>query len=71
VAPFSVVGGNPCKFIKWRFEEDMREILLGSAWWDWPVAEVKAVARTLCSSDMDAFIAYIRARKAPLAEPVL
>lgn len=71
VAPFSVVGGNPCKFIKWRFEEDTREILLGSAWWDWPVAEVKAVARTLCSSDMDAFIAYIKARKAPLAEQIL
>jgi len=63
VAPFSVVGGNPCKFIRWRFEEDVRELLLQAAWWDWPVEEVKAFARTLCSSDMPAFLDYIRERK--------
>ncbi|WP_166361168.1 CatB-related O-acetyltransferase [Pseudomonas akapageensis] len=66
VPPFAVVGGNPCKFIRWRFEEEIRELLLEAAWWDWPVDEVKAVARTLCSSDMDSFIAYIKARKAPV-----
>jgi len=62
VAPFSVVGGNPCKFIRWRFEEDVREELLQAAWWDWPMEEVKTVARTLCSSDMSAFLSYIRTR---------
>ncbi|AHG42362.1 acetyltransferase [Pseudomonas syringae CC1557] len=62
VAPYSVVGGNPCKFIRWRFDEDIRQLLLQAAWWDWPVEEVKSVARTLCSSDMDAFIDYIRQR---------
>ncbi|WP_297835604.1 CatB-related O-acetyltransferase [Pseudomonas sp.] len=64
VAPFSVVGGNPCKFIRWRFDEATRETLLRSAWWDWPVDEVKSVARTLSSSDIDTFIRYINARKA-------
>jgi len=63
VAPFAVVGGNPCKFIRWRFEEDVREELLQAAWWDWPMEEVKTVARTLCSSDMPAFLSYIRERK--------
>ena len=63
VAPFSVVGGNPCKFIRWRFEEDVRELLLQAAWWDWPMEEVKQVARTLCSSDMEAFLAYVRQRQ--------
>ncbi len=64
VPPFAVVGGNPCKFIRWRFEEDVRELLLQAAWWDWPVEEVKAVARMLCSSDQDSFIEYIKARTA-------
>lgn len=63
VAPFSVVGGNPCKFIRWRFEEDVREELLQAAWWDWPMEEVKTVARALCSSDMPAFLSYIRERQ--------
>ncbi|SOS25750.1 acetyltransferase [Pseudomonas syringae pv. avii] len=69
VAPYSVVGGNPCKFIRWRFEEDVRDLLLQAAWWDWPMEEVKSVARTLCSSDMDAFLAYIRQRQAPVKQP--
>ncbi|MDB6048981.1 MAG: cat [Pseudomonas sp.] len=62
VAPFAVVGGNPCKFIRWRFDEQTRETLLNAAWWDWPVDEVKAVARTLSSSDIDTFLHYIGAR---------
>ncbi|MDB6144148.1 MAG: acetyltransferase [Pseudomonas sp.] len=62
VAPYSVVGGNPCKFIRWRFDEETRETLLKAAWWDWPVSEVKQVARTLCSADIEAFLGYIKAR---------
>ncbi|MCY1389856.1 Chloramphenicol acetyltransferase [compost metagenome] len=64
VPPFAVVGGNPCKFIRWRFEEEVRELLLQAAWWDWPVEEVKVVARMLCSTDMDSFLEYIKARTA-------
>jgi chloramphenicol O-acetyltransferase type B len=62
VAPFSVVGGNPCKFIRWRFDEPTREALLQAAWWDWPMDEVKSVARTLCSDDIEAFLGYIKGR---------
>ncbi|MNG27280.1 Chloramphenicol acetyltransferase [compost metagenome] len=57
-----MVGGNPCKQIRWRFDEDVRNILLESAWWDWPMDEVKAVSRMLSSSDLDSFLAYIKAR---------
>lgn len=63
VPPFAVVGGNPCKFIRWRFDEDIRELLLKAAWWDWPMEEVKSAARMLCSADLDAFVAYIRHRQ--------
>lgn len=67
VAPFSVVGGNPCKFIRWRFEEDVRQLLLNAAWWDWPMDEVKALARTLSSDDLPALLEYIRVRQGALA----
>lgn len=63
VPPFAVVGGNPCKFIRWRFEEAIRDQLLEAAWWDWPMEEVKSVARMLSGSDLDGFLAYIRSRK--------
>lgn len=58
VPPYAVVGGNPCKFIRWRFEEPVRDRLLASAWWDWPLEEVKQAARYLCSNDIEAFLAY-------------
>jgi len=63
VPPFAVVGGNPCKFIRWRFEDAIRDQLLEAAWWDWPMEEVKSVARMLSGSDLDGFLAYIRSRK--------
>nr|WP_256737511.1 CatB-related O-acetyltransferase [Pseudomonas sp. dw_358] len=58
VPPYAVVGGNPCKFIRWRFDEPVRERLLACAWWDWPVAHVKAASRLLCSADMESFLHY-------------
>jgi acetyltransferase-like isoleucine patch superfamily enzyme len=64
VPPYAVVGGNPCKFIRWRFDEDVRAQLLEAAWWDWPMEEVKSVARNLCGPDLDAFLSYARARQA-------
>lgn len=67
IPPYAVVGGNPCRFIKWRFEENVREQLLASAWWDWPVAEVKAVAHLLCSDDLEAFLRYARDRQPAVA----
>lgn len=67
VAPFSVVGGNPCKFIRWRFDEEVRLLLLDAAWWDWPMDEVKAIARTLSSDDLPALLEYIRVRQGALA----
>lgn len=33
VKPYSVMGGNPARLIKYRFESDVRMILLKSQWW--------------------------------------
>lgn len=33
VEPYSVVGGNPARFIRWRFDPSVIDRLLGSRWW--------------------------------------
>jgi virginiamycin A acetyltransferase len=38
VPAFAVVGGNPARFIRWRFQPDVIEALSALRWWryDWP-----------------------------------
>ena len=42
VQPYSVVGGNPAKQIKYRFTETQIEELLKIKWWDWQIKKVMA-----------------------------
>ncbi|MEZ4357748.1 MAG: Vat family streptogramin A O-acetyltransferase [Eubacteriales bacterium] len=35
VEPYSIVGGNPAKLIRKRFNEEMTDLLLKLKWWDW------------------------------------
>lgn len=52
VAPYTVVGGNPAKEIKKRFQEDEIKILLEMQWWNWQLADLHAVMPLMCSSDI-------------------
>lgn len=36
VPPYAVVGGNPAKLLRMRFEPEFIEELLRVAWWEWP-----------------------------------
>lgn len=63
VAPFSIVAGNPARVIGWRFDEQTREALLASEWWNWPQEEVASVVERLCSEDATGFLEYARSRK--------
>ena len=49
VPAYSVVGGNPAKVIKHRFEAPDVDRLLRAAWWNWPPALVTEHARTIMS----------------------
>ena len=40
VPPFAIVGGNPARFIKWRFPDKLRESLLNIRWWDGPLEKI-------------------------------
>ena len=49
VPPYAIVGGNPARVIRQRYEADDVERLLRAAWWDWPAALVTEHARTIMS----------------------
>ena len=40
VPPYAIVGGNPAKFIKYRFDEKIIEALLRIKWWDWDIDKI-------------------------------
>jgi len=56
VAPYSLVGGNPAKLIKYRFTQEQIEKLLEIKWWDWEDDKINEYSPLLCNTDIDDFI---------------
>ncbi len=54
VAPYTIVGGNPAREIRKRFDKKRIKMLLEARWWDWPEDFVRANVATLCSGDIKA-----------------
>lgn len=40
VAPYSIVGGNPARLIRYRFDEEIIRDMLRIQWWDWPTDKI-------------------------------
>lgn len=53
VPPYTVYGGNPAKFIKDRFDPELRELLLRLCWWDLPPQELAELLPLLCDPNLD------------------
>jgi hypothetical protein len=56
VEPYSIVGGNPARHVKYRFDEDTRAALLRISWWDWPEEKVRALRHEIDSPDVAGFV---------------
>nr|WP_164116032.1 CatB-related O-acetyltransferase [Sphingorhabdus sp. Alg239-R122] len=56
VPPYAIIGGNPAKLIKYRFDEKTIAKLLEIAWWDWPEDRVSNAMAYLLNTDIDAFL---------------
>ena len=52
VQPYTVVGGNPIKLIRRRFDDGTTEFLLGLKWWDWSAEKIFKNIELLCSGDL-------------------
>ena len=59
VEPYSLVGGNPAKLIKYRFTPEQIEKLLEIKWWYWEDDRINALSPLLCSSNVDEFITML------------
>lgn len=56
VPPYSIVIGNPCRVIKYRFSSEIIEALQEIKWWDWPLDIITNRKNEIQSSDIEAFI---------------
>jgi acetyltransferase-like isoleucine patch superfamily enzyme len=56
VEPYSIVGGNPARFISYRFTPEQIEKLQAMKWWDWDDAKINDNTPLLCSPNIDDFI---------------
>ena len=56
VEPYSLVGGNPAKFIKYRFSQEQIEKLLQIKWWYWDDNKINHFTPLLCNNNIDEFI---------------
>ncbi len=53
VPPYSIVGGNPAKVIKMRFDEATIKRLLAIAWWNWDIEKITKNLPIICNLDVD------------------
>lgn len=51
VEPYTIVGGNPAKLIRNRFEEEVTKQLLEIKWWDWEIEKINKNVSLLTSND--------------------
>lgn len=56
IPPYSIVGGNPAKIIKKRFDDEMINLLLELKWWDKSIKEINELIPLLANSN----IAYVK-----------
>ena len=50
---YSIVGGNPAKVIKKRFNETTINQLLAITWWDWSSEKITAHLDAITHADID------------------
>ncbi|HEV7935387.1 MAG TPA: CatB-related O-acetyltransferase [Actinomadura sp.] len=53
VPDYGIVGGNPAKLIRTRYNDDDVARLLSVAWWDWPAEHLTEHLRVIMSGTID------------------
>jgi acetyltransferase-like isoleucine patch superfamily enzyme len=58
VEPYSIVGGNPAKLIKKRFDDKTIERLLEIKWWELDDQTINQISPILCSGDIEKLFSF-------------
>lgn len=53
VEPYTIVAGNPAKFIRKRFDDELIQIMEKLKWWDLPLQEISEIIPILCNGKLD------------------
>lgn len=53
IPAYHIAGGNPCKIIRKRFNEELINYLEEIKWWDWEEEKIFNNLEILCSSDLE------------------
>jgi virginiamycin A acetyltransferase len=56
VAPYTIVGGNPAKSIRQRFNDETIVALLTVAWWNWEIEKITRNLDRIVAADIEALI---------------
>lgn len=56
VEPYTIVGGNPAKPIRKRFDQQTIDKLLRIKWWDWDIEKIKRNVPDLLSNKIEQFL---------------
>lgn len=49
---YTVYGGNPAKFMKDRFDAELKDLLLRFRWWDLAPEQLVDILPLLCDPDL-------------------
>lgn len=52
VDPYTIVGGNPARPLRKRFDDDLVRELLEIEWWNWPLEKIRESIPFLLSADI-------------------
>lgn len=53
VPPYTIVAGNPAKFIRKRFDDELIDLMLKLKWWDKSIEEINALIPLLTCSNLN------------------
>jgi acetyltransferase-like isoleucine patch superfamily enzyme len=56
VPPYSIVGGNPAKVLRYRFEPATIEQLLAIRWWEWSEDKIRESLPIMLTDDIETFL---------------
>ena len=53
VPAYTVYGGNPARFIKERFDAELKDLLLRYQWWNLEPEKLVEILPLLCDPDLE------------------